>query len=181
MDSDHSDTASGFIARWKNSGAAERANYQLFLSELCDLIGVARPDPTKPDDADNAYVFERSVTFHHPDGTTSTGRIDLYKRGNFVLEAKQGVEKREQEAALSEAGKAKAKNAKKGHAQRGSAAWSANTAKTAFRTGAIRAQLRQQPKWASLALGRPFAGSNRHFGRSLAPLPRRAWQMLGSW
>lgn len=26
------------------SGAAERANYQLFLSELCDLRGVARPD-----------------------------------------------------------------------------------------------------------------------------------------
>jgi SAM-dependent methyltransferase len=112
-----------FIARWSSSGAAERANYQLFLSELCDLIGVARPDPTKPDDADNAYVFERNVTFHHADGTTSTGRIDLYKRGCYVLEAKQGVEKREQEAALSEAGKAKAKAAKKGTAQRGSAAW----------------------------------------------------------
>ena len=116
------DTAA-FIARWSGSGAAERANYQLFLSELCDLLGVARPDPTKPDDADNAYVFERSVTFHHPDGSTSTGRIDLYKRACYVLEAKQGVEKREQEAALSEAGKAKAKAAKKGTAMRGSAAW----------------------------------------------------------
>jgi len=112
-----------FIARWSSSGAAERANYQLFLSELCDLIGVPRPDPTKPDDSENAYVFERNVTFHHPDGSTSTGRIDLYKRGCYVLEAKQGVEKREQEAALSEAGKAKAKAAKKGTAMRGSAAW----------------------------------------------------------
>ena len=36
----------------------------------------------------NAYVFERNVTFHHPDGSTSTGRIDLYKRGCYVLEAK---------------------------------------------------------------------------------------------
>jgi SAM-dependent methyltransferase len=116
------DTAS-FIARWQNSGAAERANYQLFLSELCDLLGVARPDPTKPDDADNAYVFERSVTFHHPDGSTSTGRIDLYKRGCYVLEAKQGVEKREAAEALADATKATAKAAKKGHAQRGSAAW----------------------------------------------------------
>ena len=115
--------AAAFIARWAASGAAERANYQLFLSELCDLIGVARPDPTRPDDADNAYVFERSVTFHHQDGTTSTGRIDLYKRGCFVLEAKQGVEKREAAEALAEATKAKAKAAKKGHAQRGSAAW----------------------------------------------------------
>lgn len=72
---------------WSSFGAAERANYQLFLSELCDLVGVARPDPTKPDDTDNAYVFERSVTFHHPDGSTSTGRIDLYKRACYVLEA----------------------------------------------------------------------------------------------
>ncbi len=54
-----------FIARWQKSGAAERANYQLFLSELCDLLGVPRPDPTTPDDAANAYVFERTVTFHH--------------------------------------------------------------------------------------------------------------------
>jgi hypothetical protein len=112
-----------FIERWKNSGAAERANYQLFLSELCDVLGVPRPDPTKPDDAENAYVFERSVTFHHADGSTSTGRIDLYKRGHFVLEAKQGVEKREQEEALSETGKAKAKATKKGTATRGSALW----------------------------------------------------------
>jgi hypothetical protein len=27
-------TVQHFIDRWKNSGAAERANYQLFLSEL---------------------------------------------------------------------------------------------------------------------------------------------------
>jgi len=112
-----------FIDRWKNSGAAERANYQLFLSELCDVLGVPRPDPTKPDDDANAYVFERSVTFNHADGSTSTGRIDLYKRGCFVLEAKQGVEKREREEALSEVGKAKAKATKKGTATRGSALW----------------------------------------------------------
>lgn len=115
--------AQHFIARWSSSGAAERANYQLFLSELCDVLGVERPDPTRPDDAENAYVFERSVTFHHPDGSTSTGRIDLYKRGCFVLEAKQGVEKREVAEALANATRAKAKAAKKGTAQLGSAAW----------------------------------------------------------
>jgi len=79
-----------FLRRWEASGAAERANYQLFLSELCDLLGVPRPEPTKPDDRENGYVFERSVTFQHGDGSTSTGRIDLYRRGCFVLEAKQG-------------------------------------------------------------------------------------------
>lgn len=81
---------SDFLLRWEASGAAERANYQLFLSELCDLLDVSRPEPTRPDDRDNAYVFERSVTFRHGDGSSSVGRIDLYKRGCFVLEAKQG-------------------------------------------------------------------------------------------
>ncbi|MDT5121251.1 MAG: hypothetical protein QOC96_733 [Acidobacteriota bacterium] len=77
-----------FIARWKESGAAERANYQLFLSELCDVLGVVRPQPAQADDKQNAYVFERAVTFQNGDGSTSNGRIDLYKRGCFVLEAK---------------------------------------------------------------------------------------------
>lgn len=35
--------AAAFLARWQHSGAAERANYQLFLSELCDLLDVPRP------------------------------------------------------------------------------------------------------------------------------------------
>jgi len=78
-----------FITRWQASGAAERANYVSFLNELCDLLEVPRPDVTTTDDERDAYVFERGVTFHNPDGTTSAGRIDLYKRGCFVLEAKQ--------------------------------------------------------------------------------------------
>ncbi len=60
-----------FLSRWEASGAAERANYALFLTELCDVLGVPRPDPTRPDDAENAYVFERAVTFRNPDGSTS--------------------------------------------------------------------------------------------------------------
>ncbi|ALC15834.1 hypothetical protein DSOUD_1048 [Desulfuromonas soudanensis] len=82
-----------FIHRWAASGAAERANYQLFLSEFCDLLEVPRPEPTRPDDRDNSYVFERSVTFRHGSGLTSNGRIDLYKHGCFVLEAKQGSDR----------------------------------------------------------------------------------------
>ena len=88
-----------FISDWQKSGAAERANYALFLTELCDLLGVPHPEPTQPDDTANAYVFERSVTFQHLDGASSTGRIDLYKRGCFILEAKQGVEKRAKDEA----------------------------------------------------------------------------------
>jgi SAM-dependent methyltransferase len=114
---------SSFIGRWSASGAAERANYQLFLAELCDVLEVPRPEPTQPDDAVNAYVFERAVTFHHADGSTSSGRIDLYRRGSFVLEAKQGVERAETAQPLSNAGSARAKAARKGTATRGTAAW----------------------------------------------------------
>jgi hypothetical protein len=79
-----------FIARWgAGDGGQERANYALFLTELCDLIGAPRPDQASHDAAANAYAFERAVTFREPDGSTSLGRIDLYKRGCFVLEAKQ--------------------------------------------------------------------------------------------
>jgi hypothetical protein len=79
-----------FILRWEASAAAERANYQLFLSELCDFLELPRPFPTVADDELNTYVFERPVQFRNVDGSTSTGFIDLYKQGCFVLEAKQG-------------------------------------------------------------------------------------------
>lgn len=52
-----------FIARWKDrEGGQERANYALFLSELCDVLGVARPDPANADTETNDYVFERVVS-----------------------------------------------------------------------------------------------------------------------
>jgi SAM-dependent methyltransferase len=80
------DPVSEFIARWQgNEGGAERANYGLFLTELTDLLGVAHPDPAGATTEHNDYVFERAVKFR--DG--GTGRVDLYKRGCFILEAKQ--------------------------------------------------------------------------------------------
>jgi hypothetical protein len=60
-----------FIQRWEKSGAAERANYVLFLTELCDLLDIPRPDPAGPDNATNLYCFERAVVRRNPDGTTS--------------------------------------------------------------------------------------------------------------
>lgn len=83
-----------FIQRWQGrEGGQERANYALFLAELCDAIGVPRPDPASPDTAANDYVFERTVD--EPDGLggVSHRRIDLYKRNCFVLEAKQSRQK----------------------------------------------------------------------------------------
>lgn len=86
-------TLDTFITRWRESAAGERANYQLFLSELCDQLGVARPEPARQENGENSYVFERTVTFHYGDGSSTPNYIDLYKRGCFVLEAKQGSEK----------------------------------------------------------------------------------------
>lgn len=117
------DSIAVFIDRWQKSAAAERANYQGFLSELCDVLGVARPDPTVPNDAHNAYVFERSVTFHNVDGSTSIGRIDLYKRGTFVLEAKQGSEQTVKDEFQLTAADSKTPKAKKGTAVRGTKGW----------------------------------------------------------
>jgi hypothetical protein len=108
-----------FIARWQASAAAERANYQLFLAELCDVLDVPRPDPTTPDEPRNAYVFEKSVPLPH--GTT--GRIDLYRRGCFVLEAKQGGEGPPAAPPLSQEGERRARGRKRGTAPRGTAAW----------------------------------------------------------
>jgi hypothetical protein len=63
------------------------------LTELCDVLGLPHPDPAGATTENNAYVFERSVKETQPDGTSSLGRIDLYKRGCFVLEAKQSRQK----------------------------------------------------------------------------------------
>lgn len=82
-----------FITRWKASGASERANYQLFLTELCQLLGVERPQPATDKVHEATYTFERPVVFDDGEGKTSTNFIDLYKKDCFVLEAKQGADK----------------------------------------------------------------------------------------
>ncbi len=80
--------AEAFVARWEGAGSAERANYQLFLAELCDVLGVPRPEPATG--SAGPYRFERGVTHYEADGSTSNRRIDLYRQDCFVLEAKQG-------------------------------------------------------------------------------------------
>ena len=79
----------GFIKRWLGrEGGQERANYVSFLNELIALLRLPKPDPADATHEHNDYVFERGVKKHKDDGT-SHGRIDLYKKGSFVLEAKQ--------------------------------------------------------------------------------------------
>ena len=74
-----------FIAKWQGVTASELSTSQSFLSDLCRLLGVDTPHPTLEQD----YMFERPITFAHGDGSTSHGRIDLYRRGAFVLESKK--------------------------------------------------------------------------------------------
>ncbi len=112
-----------FIARWSVSGGAERANYGQFLSELCRVLEVPEPEPTKPSDDDNAYVFERSVYDPHDEGKPTVRRIDLYRRGCFVLEAKQGVEKEAEAEAQVRQARSKKAQGKKGHGTRGTKGW----------------------------------------------------------
>lgn len=79
-----------FISRWTaREGGAERANYQMFLSELCDVLDVARPDPAGAQRELNDYVFERAVRPREGGPTKNPKRIDLYKRDSFIVEAKQ--------------------------------------------------------------------------------------------
>ena len=90
-----------FIERWSKAGGSERANYQLFLTELCALLGLPTPDPASRDNRDNAYVFERRVVMREPDGSPRDRYIDLYRRGCFVLECKQYGEAKPESAALA--------------------------------------------------------------------------------
>ena len=84
------DQVAAFIERWAASGGSERANFQRFAIELTKLLGVDEPKLATDDIQADDYRFERPVKF----GDTSQrnhGFIDLYRKGCFVLEAKQGV------------------------------------------------------------------------------------------
>lgn len=112
-----------FISRWKNSGGSERANFQTFANELCDILDLPRPDPATQHAQTDAYCFERPVTFIHT-GSQSRGFIDLYRAGHFVMEAKQGTDA----AAESDTGQADLlpdapKPSRAGHGKRGTRRW----------------------------------------------------------
>lgn len=116
-------TPDEFIERWEKSGGAEMANSQSFLKELCDLLGVPQPDPTQPDAGANRYVFEKAIEFNNGDGSVSQGRVDLFRAGCFVLESKQGSERKAAEQAEALATVTKAAKKLAGTAARGTAGW----------------------------------------------------------
>jgi SAM-dependent methyltransferase len=111
-----------FIARWKDTGGSEHANYQLFVIELTELLGLDRPNPAADNDSNDHYRFERPVTFAHTHKRT-TGFIDAYRAGHFVLETKQGVNQKKNRAADLAKGTAARSQKRIGHGVRGTATW----------------------------------------------------------
>lgn len=73
-----------FGERWAGRVGSEQQLSQGFLVELCEALGVARPGPISDG---RVYEFEHPVAF---EGTSERGRVDLYKQGCFLLEAKCG-------------------------------------------------------------------------------------------
>lgn len=78
-----------FIVRWRMSEGAERASFPSFISEFCELLRMERPQPPTSDVEAVAYRFEYPVRLSGPDGSGTTGRIDLYRKRCFFAEAKQ--------------------------------------------------------------------------------------------
>ena len=50
-------SAAPFISRWSKASPSERANSELFLSELCDLLAVPHPDLCR----DSAAAYRRGL------------------------------------------------------------------------------------------------------------------------
>jgi hypothetical protein len=117
-----------FIAQWRDTGGSELANTQSFINGLCQLIGIEPPHGSRTDDSQNDYVFERRVFQDNGDGSVSFGRIDCYKRGAFILEAKQGSEADRAAAERGEDdldlfGQTASARLKRGTARRGTPGW----------------------------------------------------------
>ena len=104
------------------SGGAETANTQIFIERLTKALNLPTPDFAGEQNEHNDYTFERRVDFKFPDGSTSIGRIDCYKRDCFVLEAKQSSKRKRDTRQLDMLGE-DAKQKKLGTAKRGTGGW----------------------------------------------------------
>ncbi|MGE0585461.1 MAG: class I SAM-dependent DNA methyltransferase [Flavobacteriaceae bacterium] len=121
-----SDALEKLIAEAKASGGSERSNYQIFITGLAqDILGLERPVMASAENQFNDYVYERRVDFKHPDGSRTAGFIDCYKRGCFILEAKQSIKRALKKAAPDQGDllPEDASQIKAGHARQGTRQW----------------------------------------------------------
>ena len=105
------------------SGGAEISNFQPFIERLCDALHLPKPDFAGEDRVGNDYCFERRVDHTFEDGRVTTRRIDLYRRGSFIMEAKQSAKRNKVDPQQIEILGDEAARQSKGHARRGSAKW----------------------------------------------------------
>ncbi len=78
-----------FLDKWQGSSGNEIANKDSFCLDLCTALGVAPPPPQGRVTGD-PYCLEKNVKMPQSTGNIKQGRIDFYKQGHFILEAKQG-------------------------------------------------------------------------------------------
>jgi hypothetical protein len=84
--------------RWADADAGEHANFQLYLTELCDALNVTHPQPRG-----TGYEFEFPVKVVEADGTETTKSADLFRQGHFLLEAKDILAGKSDESLLRKA------------------------------------------------------------------------------
>lgn len=179
-------TVDEFIAKWEPSGGNERANTQLFITDLCALLGVDAPQPTLPDTQRNDYVFEKHVVKTEIEGSTSNGWIDLYKRDAFILEAKQGsqadmraVDSGHGDALRDFFGQTAAERFKRGMAKRGTAQWTGAMQRAAAQADGYARALPEKHGWPPILLVSDIGhcidvyADFQRGGKGYAPFPDR--------
>jgi hypothetical protein len=110
------------VADVKPSGGSEMSNYQLFVERLSVALGLPQPEFAREETRFNDYVFERNVTFRHPNGrprpagsTVTRGAASSSKRNSRPSASSPG----DQQLALAGLETAQ----KLGHAKRGTKSW----------------------------------------------------------
>lgn len=84
------------IDKWRGTaGGAETSNFQSFITDICEVLELDRPGVAEKGRL-GSYEYEASIPGGSFRSTKGTGAIDLYKRGHFIMEAKQSYLKPEQ-------------------------------------------------------------------------------------
>lgn len=86
---------------WGSKGGAERSNLGPFITDLCLALGLPLPGQAESGKL-GTYEYEGTVPGGSFRSVKGTGSIDLYKRGCFILEAKQSQLPAGQQASLFE-------------------------------------------------------------------------------
>nr|MBA3577553.1 class I SAM-dependent DNA methyltransferase [Sphingomonas sp.] len=90
-------TVGEFIKKWDGTpGGAEKKNFPIFINQLCELLGVDPPNDPAAAGVLGAYEYEAPVPKGSIRSLDSSGRVDLYRRAHFIMEAKQSYLKPEQ-------------------------------------------------------------------------------------